>query len=288
MEAIGQLTGGVAHDFNNLLTVIMGGLDTISRYVAGLPTDPALAKAQRACDYALQASKQAATLTARLLAFSRRQPLEPKPININRLVAEMSELLARTIGEHISLEAVATAGLWWAEVDPTELERALVNLAVNARDAMPEGGKLTIETGNLWLDEDYVARLVEPVTPGQYVMLAVTDTGIGMDKQTIDRAFEPFFTTKEMGKGTGLGLSQVYGFVRQSNGHIRIYSEPGQGTTIKIYLPRSLQSELLPGFRRRLYVQNRTTAERKAFSLSKTMKAYAPSRSGRYEIWGIG
>ena len=243
MDAIGQLTGGVAHDFNNLLTVIMGGLDSIKRFIGGLPDGPESARAKRACDYGLQASKQAAVLTSRLLAFARRQPLAPKPTNVDRLVANISELLMRTLGEQISLETVASARLWWAEVDAAELERAIVNLAVNARDAMPDGGKLTIETGNVFLDEDYVTSLVEPVKSGQYVMLAVTDTGLGMDKQTVDRAFEPFFTTKEVGKGTGLGLSQVYGFVRQSNGHIRIYSEPGQGTSVKIYLPRVIYSE---------------------------------------------
>jgi signal transduction histidine kinase len=188
---------------------------------------------------ALMATRQAATLTSRLLAFARRQPLDPKPVNFNRLVADVSELLRRTIGEAVSLEVVAGGGLWWAEVDASELERAVVNLAVNARDAMPNGGKLTIETSNVSLDDDYVAALAEPVKPGQYVMIAISDTGMGMDQRTVDRAFEPFFTTKEVGRGTGLGLSQVYGFVRQSNGHIRIYSEPDQGTTIKLYLPRT-------------------------------------------------
>lgn len=239
MEAIGQLTGGVAHDFNNLLTVILGGVDSVKRTI---PDSREFARAHRSCDMALMATRQAATLTSRLLAFARRQPLDPKPVNFNRLVADVSELLRRTIGEAVSLEVVAGGGLWWAEVDASELERAVVNLAVNARDAMPNGGKLTIETSNVSLDDDYVAALAEPVKPGQYVMIAISDTGMGMDQTTVDRAFEPFFTTKEVGRGTGLGLSQVYGFVRQSSGHIRIYSEPDQGTTIKLYLPRTTRS----------------------------------------------
>jgi signal transduction histidine kinase len=239
MEAIGQLTGGIAHDFNNLLTVILGGLDSIQRLTADFAQTPEMARLRRSCALALQASRQAATLTSRLLAFGRRQPLDPNPCDISRLVSGLADLLKRTIGEHISLEIVSGAGLWLAEVDGSELERAVLNLAVNARDAMPGGGKLTMETGRASLDETYVAELAEPVAPGQYVMLAVTDTGSGMDKTTIDRVFEPFFTTKGAGKGTGLGLSQVYGFVRQSNGHIRIYSEPGLGTTVKIYLPRT-------------------------------------------------
>jgi signal transduction histidine kinase/CheY-like chemotaxis protein len=236
MEAIGQLTGGVAHDFNNLLTVILGGMDSIKRT---LPDNRDFARAHRSCDMALMAVRQATTLTSRLLAFGRRQPLDPKPLEFNRLVADISELLRRTIGEVVSLEVVAGGGLWRAEVDASELERAIVNLAVNARDAMPSGGKLTIETANVSLDDDYVAALAEPVKPGQYVMIAVSDTGLGMDRSTVDRAFEPFFTTKEVGRGTGLGLSQVYGFIRQSNGHIRIYSEPDHGTTIKMYFPRT-------------------------------------------------
>jgi signal transduction histidine kinase len=236
MEAIGQLTGGVAHDFNNLLTVILGGIDSIKRT---LPDSRDFARAHRSCDMALIAVRQATTLTSRLLAFGRRQPLDPQPLEFNRLVADISELLRRTIREVISLEVVAGGGLWWAEVDASELERAIVNLAVNARDAMPSGGRLTIETANVSLDDDYVAALAEPVKPGQYVMIAVSDTGVGMDRSTVDRAFEPFFTTKEVGRGTGLGLSQVYGFIRQSSGHIRIYSEPHHGTTIKMYFPRT-------------------------------------------------
>jgi DNA-binding response OmpR family regulator len=186
----------------------------------------------------MQGARRAATLTQRLLAFSRRQPLSPKPLDANKLVAEMSELLRRTLGETVVLEAVLAGGLWRTQADPNQLENAILNLAVNARDAMPDGGKLTIETANARLDEAYVAALAEPLPAGQYVLIAVSDTGTGMDKATIEKVFEPFFTTKAVGKGTGLGLSQVYGFVRQSNGHVRIYSEPGDGTTIKIYLPR--------------------------------------------------
>ena len=241
LEAIGQLTGGVAHDFNNLLTVIMGGLDTIGRQIASLPDGPQLARITRAQAMAQHASQRAATLTARLLAFSRRQPLDPKPIDVDRLLTGMTDLLISTLGEQIRLQIVGAAGLWSAFADASELEHAIINLSVNAKDAMPDGGRLTIESGNTWLDEAYVAALAEPVPPGQYVLIAVTDTGVGMDEATVDRVFEPFFTTKEVGKGTGLGLSQVYGFVRQTGGHIRIYSEPGQGTTIKLYLPRAKQ-----------------------------------------------
>jgi signal transduction histidine kinase len=238
MEAVGQLTGGVAHDFNNLLTVIMGGLDSIRRETEKAPADLDLPRLQRMVAMAFQGAERAATLTSRLLAFARRQPLAPKRINLNRLIAGLNDLLQRTLGETIELESVTAAGLWLAHADPAELESALMNLAINARDAMPDGGKLTIETANVLLDESYVSALVEPVPAGQYVMLAVSDTGEGMNKETVDRVFEPFFTTKEAGKGTGLGLSQVYGFVRQSGGHIRIYSEPGAGTTVKLYLPR--------------------------------------------------
>lgn len=237
MEAIGQLTGGVAHDFNNLLTVIIGGLDNIARQLDA-PSGRDDARLRRAVDMATQSAERAATLTSRLLAFSRRQALDPKPVQADRLVREIGELLQRSIGEHITLEMVGSAGLWPALVDPNELEQALLNLAVNARDAMPGGGKLTIETQNVFLDEAYLATVPEPVSPGQYVMIAVSDTGHGMDAETLSHVFEPFFTTKETGKGTGLGLSQVYGFLRQSGGHVRVYSEVGQGTTAKLYLPR--------------------------------------------------
>ncbi len=247
LEAIGQLTGGVAHDFNNLLTVIMGGLDTIKRQVPHMNQSPHLAKLVRAQDMAHQGAQRAATLTARLLAFSRRQPLDPKAIDIDRLLGGMNDLLRSTLGEQVKLEIIGNAGLWRATADAPELEHALLNLAVNARDAMPVGGKLTLETGNTWLDDEYVAALAEPVPTGQYVLIAVSDTGIGMGPATLDRVFEPFFTTKEVGKGTGLGLSQVYGFIRQTGGHVRIYSELGHGTTIKLYLPRaSTDEEVLP------------------------------------------
>jgi PAS domain S-box-containing protein len=239
MEAIGQLTGGVAHDFNNLLTVILGGLDTIQHQLSRSRSDVDIARVRRACEMGLHATRRAATLTARLLAFSRRQMLDPKPISLNSLVAGIADLLQRTLGETISFETVAGGGLWWTMADPAELENALVNLAVNARDAMPAGGRLTIETSNAYLDDDYVANLEEPVAAGQYVMVAVSDTGNGMDAVTLSRVFEPFFTTKEVGKGTGLGLSQVYGFIRQSGGHVRIYSEVGEGTSVKLYLPRT-------------------------------------------------
>ena len=232
MEAVGQLTGGVAHDFNNLLTVVLGNLEVARRHLGGDG-----ARAAQGIDGAMAGAKRAATLTQRLLAFSRRQPLEPRPVDINRLVAGTSDLLGRTLGESIAIETVLAAGLWPVEVDPNQLENALLNLAVNARDAMPEGGKLTIETANAFLDEAYAASHAE-VEPGQYVAISVTDTGAGMPTQVVERAFEPFFTTKETGHGTGLGLSMVYGFVKQSGGHVKIYSEVGQGTTVRVYLPR--------------------------------------------------
>jgi signal transduction histidine kinase len=238
MEAVGQLTGGVAHDFNNLLTVVLGGLDMIGRQIAELPSSPAVVRIIRARDMALHGAQRAATLTARLLAFSRQQALAPQSIDANKLVAGTCELLRRTLGEAVSLETVLAGGLWRTFADPGQLENALINLALNARDAMPKGGKLTIETANCYLDQTYVSSLLEPVVSGQYVMIGVADTGTGMDTMTQERAFDPFFTSKEVGKGTGLGLSQVYGFVRQSDGHVKIYSEPGEGTTIKIYLPR--------------------------------------------------
>ncbi|WP_368516299.1 ATP-binding protein [Rhizobium sp.] len=232
MEAIGQLTGGIAHDFNNLLQVIIGNLDTILRNVA----DDA-PRLKRAANNALTGARRAAALTQRLLAFSRRQPLDPKPLNVNGLVTGLSEMVHRTLGETMSVETVLGAGLWQVEADANELEATILNLAVNAGDAMPEGGRLTIETANAHIDEAYAANYAE-VAPGQYVCISISDTGIGMDEETLGRAFEPFFTTKPVGKGTGLGLSQVYGFVKQSAGHVKIYSEVGQGTTVKIYLPR--------------------------------------------------
>jgi two-component system NtrC family sensor kinase len=230
MEAVGQLTGGVAHDFNNLLTIIIGNLGIAKRGVVE-------ARAERALNNALVGAERAAQLTQRLLAFSRRQPLNPRVLDVNKLIASISDLLVRTLGENIELESIGGAGLWKVEADASELESTLLNLALNARDAMPEGGKLTIETSNAYLDEGYCEQHAG-IKPGQYILIAVTDNGGGMSAETIDRAFEPFFTTKEAGKGTGLGLSQVYGFMKQSEGHVKIYSESGEGTTIKLYLPR--------------------------------------------------
>jgi two-component system NtrC family sensor kinase len=230
MEAVGQLTGGVAHDFNNLLTIIIGNLGIAKRGVVE-------ARAERALNNALIGAERAAQLTQRLLAFSRRQPLNPRVLDVNKLIVSISDLLVRTLGENIELESIGAAGLWKVEADASELESTLLNLALNARDAMPEGGKLTIETSNAYLDEGYCQQHAG-VAPGQYILIAVTDNGGGMSAETIDRAFEPFFTTKEAGKGTGLGLSQVYGFMKQSEGHVKIYSESGEGTTIKLYLPR--------------------------------------------------
>jgi PAS domain S-box-containing protein len=238
IEAVGQLTGGIAHDFNNLLTIVVGGLEAIGRQIPMLPQSPAASRIVRARDMALQGAHRAVTLTSRLLAFSRQQPLAPEALDANKLVAGICELLRRTLGEAVALETVLAGGLWQAFADSNQLENAVLNLALNARDAMPNGGKLTIETANCYLDEAYVGEIAEPVMQGQYVMVAVTDTGSGMDKATLAKAFEPFFTTKDVGKGTGLGLSQVYGFVRQSSGHVKIYSEVDEGTTVKIYLPR--------------------------------------------------
>jgi signal transduction histidine kinase len=236
MEAIGQLTGGVAHDFNNLLQIVLGSLERL-RLRAGRDGKPLPPELDRMIEAAMQGGRRAATLTQRLLAFSRRQPLAPKPIDLNKLVAGMSDLLGRTLGETIRIETVLGAGLWRTLADENQLENALLNLAVNARDAMAGGGKLTIETANAHLDEAYV-RAEDDVKSGQYVLLAVTDTGSGMPADVLGKAFEPFFTTKGVGHGTGLGLSQVYGFIKQSGGHVKIYSEPNEGTTVKIYLPR--------------------------------------------------
>lgn len=232
MEAVGQLTGGVAHDFNNLLTVIIGGLETVRR---SKPGDEV--RVARAIDMAMQGAERAASLTSRLLAFSRRQPLKPQPVELNVVVRNMTELLHRTLGEDVELEGVLAPRLWCVEVDPNQLESALLNLAINSRDAMSDGGKLTIETSNTALDESYRAVDTE-VIPGQYVVVSVSDTGAGMDAATLGRVFEPFFTTKEVGKGTGLGLSMVYGFVKQSGGHVTVYSEVDHGTTVKLYFPR--------------------------------------------------
>jgi PAS domain S-box-containing protein len=232
MEAIGQLTGGVAHDFNNLLTVIGGNLETLQRRLADREDQPLL----RLANSATRASSRAAALTHQLLAFSRRQALEPKPVSTNTLISGMSDMLRRALPESILIETVLAGGVWPIFVDANQLENSLLNLAVNARDAMPDGGKLTIEAANVYLDDAYGAAADVP--PGQYVGIFVSDSGCGMAEDVVSKAFDPFFTTKEVGQGTGLGLSQVYGFVRQSGGHARIYSEIGAGTTIKIYLPR--------------------------------------------------
>jgi PAS domain S-box-containing protein len=239
MEAVGQLTGGVAHDFNNLLTIVIGNLETAQRHLGAL-TGGAASRLKRSLDNAMRGAQRAATLTQRLLAFSRQQALNPKPLDLNKFIAAEVEFLERSLGEMIEVEAVGSAGLWPVEVDAHQLGAALLNLAVNARDAMPNGGKLTIETSNALLDQDY-CRANPEVIPGQYVMIAVSDNGTGMTKDVVDRAFEPFFSTKGVGQGSGLGLSQVYGFIKQSKGHIKIYSEVGEGTTVKIYLPRLLQ-----------------------------------------------
>ncbi|WP_265587942.1 CHASE domain-containing protein [Sphingomicrobium arenosum] len=232
MEAVGQLSGGIAHDFNNMLAIITGNLDMARR------TDDT-AKRDTALDRAMLGAKKAAELTHRLLAFSRRQTLLPQTVDCNRLVAEMSELLRRTLGGTIELETVLSGGIWPVTVDPSQLENAIVNLAVNARDAMPEGGRLTIETSNCHLDSAYGDE--HPDAPrGQFVLIAISDTGTGMSPEVQAKAVDPFFTTKEVGKGTGLGLSQVFGFLKQSDGHFVIYSEVGEGTTIKLYLPRAL------------------------------------------------
>ncbi len=239
MEAVGHLTGGVAHDFNNLLMVILGSLELAQHSLA--TSD--LLRTQRQIETAQGGAQRAATLTQRLLAFARRQSLKPQSIDANKIVSGMSELIRHSIGSSIELETVLAGGLWNAVVDPNQLENALLNLAINARDAMPDGGKVTIETGNAHLDAAYAASHVE-VVPGQYVLIAVSDGGSGMAPDDAARAFEPFFTTKGIGKGSGLGLSQVFGFIKQSNGHVKIYSELGAGTTVKLYLPRLLAEDL--------------------------------------------
>ncbi|RUW50791.1 MULTISPECIES: CHASE3 domain-containing protein [unclassified Mesorhizobium] len=232
MEAVGQLTGGIAHDFNNMLAVILSAMNLAQRKLKRGEHD-----IEKLVEAATDAASRAADLTSRLLAFSRLQPLAPQVVDTNRLLTGMSDLLRRSLGEGIRIETVLAGGLWKTHADPSQLENAILNLAINARDAMDNDGKLTIETVNSHLDEAYASTHAE-VAPGQYVMIGVTDTGAGMSPEIIARAFEPFFTTKPANKGTGLGLSQVFGFVKQSGGHVKIYSEPGEGTTIKIYLPR--------------------------------------------------
>ena len=234
LEAIGQLSGGIAHDFNNLLMVVLGNLDTVRRQAKLLGENP---KLERAIANAARGAQRAAALTSRLLAFSRRQALDPKPLNVNSFITGSVEFLQRSLGELVEIEAVGAPGLWLVEVDANHLESAILNLAINARDAMPTGGKLTIEAANVFADHEYCRQNPE-FSPGQYVAICVSDTGTGMSAETLSHVFEPFFTTKEPGQGTGLGLSQVYGFVKQSGGNVKIYSEAGQGTTVKIYLPR--------------------------------------------------
>jgi PAS domain S-box-containing protein len=236
MEAIGNLTGGVAHDFNNLLQVISGNLQLLTREVSGN------AKAEKRVDNAMAGVSRGSKLAAQLLAFGRRQALEPKVVNVGRLIRGMDDLLRRTLGESIEIETIIAGGLWNTLVDPTNVENSLLNLAINSRDAMNGQGRLTIEAGNAFIDDAY-AETHADVAPGQYVQISVTDTGTGMTREIQEQIFEPFFSTKPQGKGTGLGLSMVYGFVKQSGGHVKVYSEPGQGTTFKLYLPRSTQSE---------------------------------------------
>ena len=231
MEAVGQLTGGVAHDFNNLLQAILGNLEVLQDKVGDREDTLRHVRA------ATQAGERAAALTQRLLAFARRQPLSPQNLNLNTLVSGMQELVQRSVGAAIQVKVVLAGGLWRTWADANQVENVLLNLAINARDAMPDGGHLTIETANSHLDDSYVAAEIG-LQPGQYVVLCVTDNGTGMSSEVRDKAFEPFFTTKPIGQGTGLGLSQLYGFARQSGGHAVIYSEVGHGTTVKLYLPR--------------------------------------------------
>lgn len=231
MEAIGQLTGGMAHDFNNLLTIIIGNSDLLARRIV---TDDT---AKRLAETTLSAAQRAAGLTAQLLAFARRQPLDLRVADVNVIVGQMSTLLQRTLGEDVEIATLPAEDLWLTEIDPGQLEAAVLNLAVNARNAMPEGGRLTIETANVTLDRSIAARM--EVEIGEYIVVAVSDTGCGMSEEVLAKAFEPFFTTHEPGAGTGLGLSMVYGFSKQSGGYARIYSEVGQGTTVKLYLPRA-------------------------------------------------
>ena len=232
MEAVGRLAAGVAHDFNNILTVITGTIGILGEAVADRPE---LASIAKLID---DAAERGAQLTKHLLAFARKQPLQPRVIDVNSLMVEAAKLLHPTLGEQIQISPLLAEDAWTALVDPNQLTTAVLNLALNARDAMPDGGKLVLETRNVYLDEGY-ASMHNEVAPGNYVMIAVSDTGSGIPTANLDRVFEPFFTTKEVGRGTGLGLSMVFGFVKQSGGHIKIYSEEGHGTTVRIYLPRS-------------------------------------------------
>ena len=241
MEAVGQLTGGVAHDFNNLLTVILGNLEMLEPRLAGDSQSGILLQE------AMEAAELGAQLTERMLAFARRQPLEPTIIDLNALVRDMTDMLQRSLGASVEISTVLAKNLYRTKADPTQLQNALLNLCINARDAMPNGGKLSIETANTGIDEDYAKSRVE-VTPGDYVMLSVSDNGTGMSQETLSRVLEPFFTTKEVGAGSGLGLSTIYGFSRQSGGHLRLYSELGVGTTVSLYLPR-IDDEIAPDAR---------------------------------------
>jgi PAS domain S-box-containing protein len=237
MEAVGQLSGGIAHDFNNLLMIVLGNLENIERHVKASPgPHPNL---QRATANALRGAHRAAAVTSRLLAFSRRQALDPRAIDVNKFLLGAAEFMQRSLGEGVEIQAAGAAGLWQIEADPNYLETSLLNLAINSRDAMPDGGKITIDAENIFADDEYCRKNPE-VTPGPHVVICVSDTESGMVPEVVSRAFEPFFTTKEPGQGTGLGLSQVYGFVKQSGGNVKIYSELGQGTSVKIYFPRFL------------------------------------------------
>jgi PAS domain S-box-containing protein len=237
MEAIGQLTGGIAHDFNNLLAIVLGNLELLLE-TADLSIDVRALALE-----AMDASERGAELVRRLLAFARKQQLEPRAFNLNERLPDIVQLLGRTLGEAVQIDTRGSEDLWEALADPTQVDDAIVNLAINARDAMPDGGNLIIETENVFLDSEYADQHLD-VTAGEYVMLAVTDTGTGMTPDVAARALEPFFTTKPAGRGTGLGLSQVYGFVKQSGGHVSIYSESGHGTTVKLFLPRSTMAEV--------------------------------------------
>lgn len=234
IEALGQLTGGIAHDFNNILAVIVGMTELVAACVAD---DPKLSAMVRLID---ESAERGAQLVQRLLTFARKRPLETRVVDLNATVGRATSMLERTLGEHIVLQSALSADLWPALADPSQLEDAILNLAVNARDAMPKGGRLVIETSNVRLDQDYAAQNAD-VVPGDYASIVVSDTGTGMPPEVMEHVFEPFFTTKEVGRGTGLGLSMVYGFVKQSGGHVKVYSEVGHGTSIKLYLPRTAQ-----------------------------------------------
>ena len=238
MESLGQMTGGIAHDFNNLLTVIVGNLELLKPRIGDDK------RSQRHVEMALMGADRGAKLTNQLLAFARKQPLDPTPVNLAQLLPDLTEMLRRTLGELIEIEVVGSPGLWNVSIDPHQFETAVLNLAINARDAMPDGGKLTLELANVRLDDAYAAQHND-VETGQYVVFGVTDTGVGMTQEIAARAFDPFFSTKGDG-GTGLGLSMVFGFVKQSGGHVNIYSEPGHGTTIKLYLPRTSDGVVMP------------------------------------------